>query len=193
VGDAVVRITIQALKYFNRVHNKVGLDFDSTRPADQENPLAKLIGQNYQIKLSRRGDVLGIVEATQARSAVPASSPAFAMMQRLLSEMGSSGIIGVGIPRKEVLTGWMAKSSGMGSNFEQCTLRRSPGDGGRLAGRDKQIPAAGNRAATAATGIADNTSATMAGLCSGECDVRDTVEQRWVAGPRPSRAATRRP
>ena len=88
VGDAVVKITIQALKYFNRVHNKVGLDFDSTRPADQENPLAKLIGQSYQIKLSRRGDVPGIVEATRARSAVPASSPAFAMVQRLLSEDG---------------------------------------------------------------------------------------------------------
>lgn len=176
VGDAVVKITIQALKYFNRVHNKVGSDFDSTRPADQENPLAKLIGQSYRIKLSRRGDVPAIVEATQARSAVPASSPAFAMVQRLLSEDGirerhtipalaalSEGQVRPGqswTNEKSFSFSWMGSKS-----FERVyTLRKvSEGDGGRLAMVEmKAIPAAGQPQGAQTTGafagIADNTS-----------------------------------
>jgi len=173
VGDAVVKITIQALKYFNRVHNKVGLDFDSTRPADQENPLAKLIGQSYQIKLSRRGDVQAIVEATQARSAIPASSPAFAMVQRLLSEDGIKERHTIpplaALREDQVRPGqsWGdTKSfsfSWMGSkSFERVySLREvSEGDGGRLAVVEmKAIPAAGQPQAMGAfAGIADNTS-----------------------------------
>ncbi len=174
VGDAVVRITIQALKYVNRVHNKVGLDFDSTRPADQENPLAKLIGQSYQIKLSRRGDVLGIVEATQARAAVPASSPAFAMVQKLLSEDAikerhtipalaslNGGQVRPGqnwADTKSFSFSWMGSKS-----FERVyTLREiSQGDAGSMAMVEmKAIPAAGQgaQAMGAFAGIADNTS-----------------------------------
>lgn len=176
VGDAVVKITIQGLKYFNRVHNKAGLDFDSTRPADQENPLAKLIGQSYQIKLSRRGDVLGIVEVSQARSAVPPSSPAFAMVQRLLSEEAIKERHTV--PALAALAGGQARPgqswsseksfsfSWMGSkSFERIyTLREvSASDGGRLAVVEmKAIPAAGPsqgpQAMGAFAGIADNTS-----------------------------------
>lgn len=85
-GDAVIQITIQAVKFVNRVHNKVGVDFDSTRPADQNNPLAVLVGQSYQIKLSRRGEVPVIVEAAQARAAVAAGSDASQVAQRMLSD-----------------------------------------------------------------------------------------------------------
>jgi hypothetical protein len=176
VGDAAVKITIQALKYLNRVHNKVSLDFDSTRPADQENPLARLVGQSYQIKLSRRGDVLAIVEATEARSAVPASSAAFAMAQRLLSEDGirerhtipalaalSEGQVRPGqswADTKSFSFSWMGSKS-----FERLySLREvSEGDGGRLAVVEmKAIPAAGQAQGPQAmgpfAGAFDNTS-----------------------------------
>jgi hypothetical protein len=175
VGDAVVKITIEALKYFNCVHNKVGLDFDSARPADQENPLARLIGQSYRIKLSRKGDVLGIVEATQARSAVPANSPAFAMVQRLLSEDGikerhaipalaalRDGQVRPGqswTSEKSFSFSWMGSKS-----FDRVyTLREVSRDsGGQLAVVEMEaMPAAGQpqsgQALGAFAGIADNT------------------------------------
>jgi hypothetical protein len=156
-GDAVVRITIEGLKYFNRVHNTVGVDFDSTRQADRDNPLAKLIGQSYQIRLSRRGDVLAIVEASQARSAIPTSSPAYQTAQKLLSDDGirERHIVAAlaALPRDPVRIGqnWSSEKSfsfsWMGSkSFERVyTLRDvSEGDGGRLATIEmKAIPAVG--------------------------------------------------
>lgn len=175
-GDAVVRITIQALKYSNRVHNKLGLDFDSARQADQENPLAKLIGQSYQIKLSRRGEVLGIVDVARARSAVAPNSPAYSIAQRLLSDdsIRERHII----PALAALTddqvrpgqSWSNEKSfsfsWMGSkSFERVyTLREiSESDGWRLATVDmKAIPAAGQPQGPPAmgpfAGALDNTS-----------------------------------
>ncbi len=173
VGDAVVKITIQALKYFNRVHNKVGVDFDSTRPADQENPLAKLIGHSYRIRLSRRGDVPAIVEATEARSAVPADSPASAMVQKLLSEEGIKerhtvpALTALSEGRARPGQSWTNEKSfsfsWMGSKaFERVYTLREVSDGERLAVVDmKAIPAAGSQgpqAMGAFMGIADNTS-----------------------------------
>jgi hypothetical protein len=175
-GDAMVRITIQALKYFNRIHNKVGLDFDSMRQADQENPLAKLIGRSYQIKLSRRGEVLEIVDAAQARSAIAPSSPAYPIAQKLLSDDGirerhiipalAALIEGQVRPGQSWSNEKSFSFSWMGSkSFERVyTLREiSEGDGGRLAVVDmKAIPAAGQAQGPPAmgpfAGAFDNTS-----------------------------------
>ena len=156
-GDAVVRITITALKYFSRVHNKVSVDFDSARQADQDNLLAGLIGQSYQIKLSREGEVAGIVEATQARSAIPAGSPAYQIAERMLSDDGirERHIIAAlaALPEDQVRPGqsWSSEKSfsfsWMGSkSFERIyTLRDVSGGGGeRLATIEmKAIPALG--------------------------------------------------
>jgi hypothetical protein len=85
-GNTTVRITIKGLKYLNQISNSVVLDFDSARPSDQENALAKLIGQSYRIKLSRRGEVLEVVDAVQARSALAGDTPMHRAAQRLLSD-----------------------------------------------------------------------------------------------------------
>ncbi len=157
-GDAVIRITITALKYFNHIHNKVGVDFDSARQADQDNPLAKLIGQSYQIRLSRRGDVLGIVEAAQARSAVVASSPAYPIVERMLSDDGIrerhtvAALAAVTADQVRPGQSWSSEKSfsfsWMGSkSFERVyTLGDiAAGDGGWLAVIEmKAIPAVGH-------------------------------------------------
>jgi hypothetical protein len=85
-GNAVARITVKALKCLNRVNDNVTLDFDSVRPQDQDNALAKLIGQSYRVKLSRRGEVLEVVDASQARSALAGDTPMHRAAQRLLSD-----------------------------------------------------------------------------------------------------------
>jgi hypothetical protein len=146
------------------------------RQADQENPLAKLIGRSYQIKLSRRGEVLEIVDAAQARSAIAPSSPAHPIAQRLLSDDGirerhiipalaalTEGQVRPGQSwsnEKSFSFSWMGSKS-----FERVyTLREiSEGDGGRLAVVDmKAIPAAGQAQGPPAmgpfAGAFDNTS-----------------------------------
>ena len=203
-GDAVAQITITALKYFNRVHNKVGLDFDSARQADQDNPLAKLIGRSYQIKLSRRGDVLGIVEVAQARSAISASSPAYQIVERMLSDDGireRHTITALTALQKDPVSlgqSWSSEKSfsfsWMGSkSFERIyTLRDvSESDGVRLATIEmKAIPAArqpqqGLPAVGPFAGAFDNTS-NYDGRCVFELAngrIRECTEQmrsEWV-------------
>jgi len=84
-GNAVVRITIEGLKYAGAARN-ASLEFDSQAGGDSTRPLAKLIGQNYRIRLSRRAEVLEVVDAVQARSAVAGDSPEHQVAQRLLSD-----------------------------------------------------------------------------------------------------------
>jgi hypothetical protein len=153
----VVRITIQALKYSNHIANRLVVDFDSADPTSQSNPLARLIGQSYTIKLSRRGEVLEIVDAAQARSAIPADSPAYSTAQRLLSDDGIRDRHALAplaaLTQDQVHPGQSWSSvrsfsfSMMGSkSFERVyTLREvSGGDDGRLAVVDmKAIPAVG--------------------------------------------------
>jgi hypothetical protein len=84
-GNAVLRITIEGLKYTGAGRNAI-LEFDSQAGGDSNRPLAKLIGQSYRIKLSRRAAVLGVVDAAQARSAVAGDSPEHQVAKRLLSD-----------------------------------------------------------------------------------------------------------
>jgi len=57
-GNAVLEITIRAVKDVIESVNKVVLDFDSAGPADSENPLSALVGKSYRVKMSAQGQVL---------------------------------------------------------------------------------------------------------------------------------------
>jgi hypothetical protein len=84
-GNAVAEITIKGLKYLGRVRDNTVLDFDSSRQQDQDSPLMKLIGQNYTVEISPAGELLKVVDVTQARAAVGGSTSAHRAATGLLS------------------------------------------------------------------------------------------------------------
>ncbi|NQT02824.1 MAG: hypothetical protein HQ580_12420 [Planctomycetes bacterium] len=84
-GSAIVKITINALKYLGKVKDKNVLDFDSSRETDRDNPLNKLIGQSYTIELIASGEVSKIIDVNDARAAVAGSSISNARAAQLLS------------------------------------------------------------------------------------------------------------
>ena len=69
-GNAVAKITIEALKYHSTVKDRPVLDFDSLKEEDRRNPLARLIGQSYTIKIAPTGQVTEVIDVKQARNAV---------------------------------------------------------------------------------------------------------------------------
>jgi len=69
-GNAVAKITIEALKYSSIIKDNPVLDFNSSREKDQNSPLAKLIGQSYTIEISPAGQVTKIIDTKQAQAAV---------------------------------------------------------------------------------------------------------------------------
>jgi hypothetical protein len=79
-GNAVAQITIKQLKYLAKVKSDTVVDFDSSRDQDQNNPLAKLIGQSYTIEITPAGQVTRIIDAKEAQAAVKGNATA----QRLL-------------------------------------------------------------------------------------------------------------
>jgi hypothetical protein len=74
-GNAVARITIKQLKYVTTIKNNVVTDFDSSSGKDKDNPLSKLIGQSYTIKMTPSGKVSRIIDANEALAAA-AGAPA---------------------------------------------------------------------------------------------------------------------
>lgn len=85
-GNAVLRITIKTLKFRGEVQNKTTIDFDSGRPEDQSHPLAALIGKDYQMEVSPKGQVVAVTEAEAVRQAVQAGSPAYNVAAKLFSD-----------------------------------------------------------------------------------------------------------
>lgn len=85
-GNAVVDVTIKALSCLGRTRDKVVLDFDSSRAADQDRPLAKLIGQSYRVEVTAKGAVLAVLDVESARQAVQGSLPEQGTALRLLSD-----------------------------------------------------------------------------------------------------------
>lgn len=85
-GNGVVAVTIKALRYLGRAHEKVVLDFDSSRPEDQNSPLMKLIGQSYTIEMTPKGQVSAIVDAQAARRAAEGDLPENKTTAKLLSD-----------------------------------------------------------------------------------------------------------
>jgi len=84
-GNAVVKITIDALKYLAKIRDKIALDFDSSRETDRDNPLNKLIGQSYTIELTASGEVSKVFDVNDARAAVAGSSISNGRATQLLS------------------------------------------------------------------------------------------------------------
>ena len=85
-GNAVAKITINGLKYLQKVKNNVMLDFDSSRAQDVNSPLNKLIGQSYTIEITASGQVPNVIDARDARAAVNGPSTAHKAAVRLLSD-----------------------------------------------------------------------------------------------------------
>lgn len=85
-ANAVAEITIKELKYSSIVRDNPILLFDSTKDKNPNNPLNKLIGQSYTIKITPSGQVLEVVDVTQAKAAIRGSTAANTIAMNLLSE-----------------------------------------------------------------------------------------------------------
>jgi hypothetical protein len=85
-GNAVVKITINELKYLLTVKNDITMDFDSSRQQDRQNPLSKLIGQSYTIEMTASGEVSKIIDVNDARAAVKGASAADKTAANFLSD-----------------------------------------------------------------------------------------------------------
>lgn len=69
-GNAVVKITVDALKYFMAVKDKTEVDFDSSQVEDPEGQFAKMLGHHYTIEITPAGEVVNIVDADDIRTSV---------------------------------------------------------------------------------------------------------------------------
>jgi len=85
-GDAVLEITIRALKYVGRIQNRVVFEFDGANAQDQDNDLAALIGKSYSVEMTNQGKVVALVDMESVRQAVPTGSPAYGVASKLFSE-----------------------------------------------------------------------------------------------------------
>jgi len=74
-GNANADITIKGIKYLKQDSGGMEVDFDSSRDADAQKPIAGLIGQTYQIKIAPDGKVLetsglrGLIDSVKGRTA----------------------------------------------------------------------------------------------------------------------------
>jgi hypothetical protein len=84
-GNAVAKITIKTLKCSSVHRNEAGIDFDSAKEADvKSQPIGKLIGQSYTVKLSPAGKVLEIIDAKAIQAAVSGETSADKEAYRLV-------------------------------------------------------------------------------------------------------------
>ncbi len=84
-GSVTVNITIKQLKYLSKSSEGVKEDFDSQREQDKSNPLAKLVGASYKIKISPSGGV-EVLDASAARSILKGDDLAGTVAVRLFSD-----------------------------------------------------------------------------------------------------------
>jgi hypothetical protein len=59
-SSAVFDITVKAVKLYSKGQKGVNIDFDSTREADKNNALNKLIGKSYRIRISADGEASAV-------------------------------------------------------------------------------------------------------------------------------------
>ncbi len=84
-NNAVMKITIEGIKYLAVNKGNVAMDFDSSREADKDNPLAKLIGQSYRIRITATGRVLAVTDTKEARTMVKGRTSANKAALKLLA------------------------------------------------------------------------------------------------------------
>ena len=85
-GNALIEVTIKALRYLGEVRGNFVLDFDSTRPQDRESPLAQLICQSYRLELTPKGAVAAISDAEPVRAALEGDLPEHGTALKLVSD-----------------------------------------------------------------------------------------------------------
>jgi hypothetical protein len=85
-GSALTEITIEGLKCYSALTQDVKLDFDSSRTGSGSEPLAKLIGQSYTIRMFPDGTVK-YVDAAKARTVIREGLAASAA-ERIFSDEG---------------------------------------------------------------------------------------------------------
>jgi hypothetical protein len=83
-GNALAKITINRIKHLAKEKDVTKVDFDSSGGNNRRNPLAKLIGQSYTIKISPAGKVVRVVDVKQAKAAVRGRSEAHKIALALL-------------------------------------------------------------------------------------------------------------
>lgn len=83
-GNAAARVTIKGLRCQAKVKDNITLDFDSSREKDRNNPLASLIGQSYNIKITPDGQVSKVIDVNEAKAVIKGSSLADKTALRLL-------------------------------------------------------------------------------------------------------------
>jgi hypothetical protein len=83
-GNATVTITIKQLRYLSQGPEGVVADFNSQNEKDKSDPLMKLIGASYKIKLTPNGSV-EVIDASAARAIIKEGS-AGVVAARILSD-----------------------------------------------------------------------------------------------------------
>jgi len=67
-GAIVAKVTIDSLKYIQVSKNFTAIDFDSSRPADADNPLNKMIGKGYTIEFKPDNSIISIPDLNDLRA-----------------------------------------------------------------------------------------------------------------------------
>jgi len=84
-GNAVADITVRQLKYLASSPQGRQVDFDSTKTESAENPLMKVIGKSYKLKIDTRGKVIKVLSAGGIRKAVKKGDESY-IVQALFSD-----------------------------------------------------------------------------------------------------------
>ncbi|MHC4122870.1 MAG: DUF6263 family protein [Planctomycetota bacterium] len=84
-GNAIATITVKELKYSSVYRNEPVLNIDSKREEDKGNPLLKLLGQSYGLKIAPTGQVLEVLNVHKARNALTGNSTATKAGWKLVS------------------------------------------------------------------------------------------------------------
>ncbi len=67
-GRVVAQITIDSLKYLSIIKSQPSIDFDGSRQADANSPLAKLIGQSYTIEFGPDNYIASVSDLSAGRA-----------------------------------------------------------------------------------------------------------------------------
>lgn len=85
-GEAIVAITIVAVKYVSDTPQGRAIDFDSQAAGASDHPMATLVGQSYRLEMSPKGQVLVVNGLDAVREALQGPSPAASAAVRLVSD-----------------------------------------------------------------------------------------------------------
>jgi len=83
-GFATVKITIEKIRYLSLIKDNLVTDFNSSDPECSDDPMAKLIGKSYTIKISPTGQLVQIIDMKQIQAAVKGRSETLKEAQSLL-------------------------------------------------------------------------------------------------------------